>query len=273
MAEVNTNGGYKSGVVQTGEALDALLGKIKDATAATEDAAGTGGMIPAPPAGSQDGSKVLKSNLTWGDQEGGVEPLDLGMFGSNTGTLTQAQYDSIQNAFDKNVNIGKMSGVALIPIMIMSSGGTYNIYYSYASWSGDFDANFAISTISVKSDKTYDSISYSAGLPQATYEYIGFITHEPVVVTTLANLPHDSHNIIANVSAATNLSVSSLTEGRDLQIRVNNTTSSVITQTIPTTGNYDCLDGTSVEIPANGFIELNIWKINSKYVIRIGQKQ
>lgn len=273
MAEVNTNGGYKSGVVQTGEALDALLGKIKDATVATASAPGTGGMIPAPPAGSQDGSKVLKSNLAWGDQEGGTDPLDMSIFSSSSGTLTQEQYDLIQNAFNKNVNIGKMSDIVLLPIMIMLSSGSYNIYYSYATWSGNFDANFAISTISVKSDKTYDSISYSIALPQATSEYIEFMAHDPVVVTTLANLPHNSHNIIANVSAATNLSVSGLTDGRDLQIRVNNTTSSVITQTIPTTGDYDCLDGTSVEIPANGFVELNIWRINSKYVIRVGQKQ
>lgn len=261
----------------TGASVEEILAKVVDAQPATASAAGKGGLIPAPPAGSQDGSKVLKSNLTWGDQEGGVEPLDLGMFGSNTGTLTQAQYDSIQNAFDKNVNIGKMSSTILIPITIMASHGAYDgeydIYYSYSTWGDNFDASFAISTISVNSDKTYDAIAYSIGLPQVTFEYIGFIAHDPVVVTTLANLPYNSHNIIANVSAATNLSVSALPEGRDLQIRVNNTTSSVITQTIPTTGNYDCLDGTSVEIPANGFIELNIWKINSKYVIRIGQKQ
>lgn len=257
----------------TGASVEEILAKVIDAQPATASAAGKGGLIPAPPAGSQDGKKVLKSNLTWGDQEGGVEPLDLGMFESNTGTLTQAQYDSIQNAFDKNVNIGEMSGVMLAPLFIQTSDGAFNLYYSYSSWSDKGDADFVIGTVEVKSDKTYNSIAYSIRLPQAADSYISFMAHDPITVTTLANLPYDSHNIIANVSAATNLSVSNLPEGRDLQIRVNNTTSSVITQTIPTTGDYDCLDGTSVEIPANGFIELNIWKINSKYVIRIGQKQ
>lgn len=263
----------------TGASVEEILAKVIDAQPATASAAGKGGLIPAPPAGSHDGNKVLKSNLTWGDQEGGVDLLDFSIFASTKGMLTQEQYNSIQNAFNKNVNIGKAQNIGpiqkevLFPFVIISGDGTYDIYYSYASLIGELDAIFVISTISIKSDKTYDSIVYSVGLPLATDEYIGFMTHEPVVVTTLANLPHNSHSIIANVSAATNLSVSTLSEGRDLQIRVNNTTSSVIIQTIPTTGNYDCLDGTSVNIPANGFIELNIWKINSKYVIRIGQKQ
>lgn len=206
MAEVNTNGGYKSGVVQTGEALDALLGKIKDATAATEDAAGTGGMIPAPPAGSS--AKALFGNMTWQDV---AKPSDIPA--------------AVDTAALKQEIIDEVSG--MIP--------------------------------------TVDTTAMN---------HAKFLSNAPKTVTTLANLPTDTHNIIANVTAATNLSVASgLIDGRDLQIRVNNTTSSVITQTIPTTGNYDCLDGTSVEIPANGFIELNIWYINSKYVIRIGQKQ
>lgn len=185
MAEVNTNGGYKSDIVQTGEALDELLGKIKDATAATASAAGKGGLLPAPPAGSN--TKVLFGNMTWGE-------------------------------------VAKPSDIPAVDATAMA--------------------------------------------------HAKFLSNAPKTVTTLANLPTDTHNIIANVTAATSISVASgLTDGRDLQVRVNNTTSSVITQPIPTTGNYDCLDGTSVEIPANGFIELNIWYINSKYVIRVGQKQ
>lgn len=33
----------------------------------TGSGSGKGGLIPAPPAGSQDGSKTLLSNMTWGD--------------------------------------------------------------------------------------------------------------------------------------------------------------------------------------------------------------
>ena len=33
----------------------------------TGSESGKGGLIPAPPAGSQDGSKTLLSNMTWGD--------------------------------------------------------------------------------------------------------------------------------------------------------------------------------------------------------------
>lgn len=64
----------------TGEELDALLQKIKTATVATAEDPGEGGLTPETPAGSQDGSMVLKSDLTWGNMDsrylpkGGSEP-------------------------------------------------------------------------------------------------------------------------------------------------------------------------------------------------------
>lgn len=95
----------------------------------------------------------------------------------------------------------------------------------------------------------------------------------PSVVTTLKNLPTSVHNIIANVSAATSLSmsVSSSDAGREWQVRVNNTTGSDITQPLPTTGQFQSMSGGSVTIPANSFIELSIWYINDKLVIRVGE--
>lgn len=169
----------------TGASIEETLAKVVDAQPATESAAGNGGLLPAPPAGSD--TKALLGNMTW-------------------------------------TEVAKPSDIPSVDTIAMN--------------------------------------------------HAKFLSNTPKTVTTLANLPIDTHNIIANVSAATSISVTpGFVNGRDLQIRVNNTTSSVITQPIPTTGNYDCLDGTSVEIPANGFIELNIWYINSKYVIRVGQKQ
>lgn len=91
-------------------------------------------------------------------------------------------------------------------------------------------------------------------------------------VTTLNGLPGNSHSIIANVSAATNFTMTSPGEGREVMIRVNNTTASNITQALPTTGVYQSMAGPSVIIPANSFIELSIWAINSKLVIRVGEQ-
>lgn len=257
----------------TGASIEEILAKVIDAQPATESAAGKGGLIPAPPVGSQDGNKVLKSNLTWGEAGGVPEALDLSMFDAESGTLTQEQFDSIQNAFDKKIHICTIGDI-VIPIVIISSDGYFFISGFFATIYSDASALIAIYLFRINSDKTYTKATSEYLLPDETVSHVRFMTDEPTVVNTLVNIPSYTHSVIANVSAATDLSVmSSLKPGHDLQIRVNNTTSSVITQPIPTTGQYECLDGTSVEIPANGFIELNIWHIDGKYVIRVGQKQ
>lgn len=90
-------------------------------------------------------------------------------------------------------------------------------------------------------------------------------------VTTLSGLPSDAANVIANVTSATNLTHSGLAEPRQQMIRVNNTTSSDITQALPTTGIYESMAGPSVVIPANNYIELSLWAINGKISIRVGE--
>ena len=110
------------------------------------------------------------------------------------------------------------------------------------------------------------------GVDDKVIDYATFMSNTANVVTTLASLPVNSHSIIANVSAATSLSVASgMVETRELQIRVNNTTSSKITQILPNAGSYQSMSGTSVLIPGNRFIELSIWYIGGKYVIRVGE--
>lgn len=360
----NLNGGYNSSVAQEGQDLDVLLGKIKDATPATAESAGQGGLIPAPPAGSQDGSKVLNSKLEWSDPVSGNQYLDLAsLFPEESGTLSDENYNKVVEAYNNNVSLAKMQ-TTYVPMSAYKNDEYYSLTALVAQSSGD-NVYTAVFTVDVKiSDKTYITGSnaialkdialdlsmfslasgtldntqyqyivdaynnryclalYQGGycpitiiensglyminmatmLPMSGYygvvqfyvevnsnksytkkesdlvvkldyfNYLDFTIAEPTIVTTLANIPN-KHNVIAYVTAATDLSVSSdLKEGWDIQVRVNNTTASAITQTIPTIGSYDCLDGTSVEIPANGFIELNIWKIDGINVIRVGQK-
>lgn len=57
--------GYNSVVAATGEDLDGILAKVKVATPATASGPGEEGLVPAPPVGSQDGGKVLVSDMTW----------------------------------------------------------------------------------------------------------------------------------------------------------------------------------------------------------------
>lgn len=78
-------------------------------------------------------------------------------------------------------------------------------------------------------------------------------------VTTLASLPITKRLVTATVSAATTLSLASALEvGDELHIVVYNSSASAITQTLPNTGSYISLSGTSISIPAGVRIEINI---------------
>lgn len=61
----NVYEGYNSVVAATGEDLDNILAKVKVATPATASGPGEEGLVPAPPVGSEDGGKVLVSDMTW----------------------------------------------------------------------------------------------------------------------------------------------------------------------------------------------------------------
>lgn len=105
---------------------------------------------------------------------------------------------------------------------------------------------------------------------QSTKGYVDYMKGKKVV-TTLTGLPSDVFNIVANVTAATNFTHDEMIEGYSQQIRVNNTTAAAITQSLPTTGIYQSMVGSSVSIPANSFIEISLWMIDGKIVIRIGE--
>ena len=68
------------------------------------------------------------------------------------------------------------------------------------------------------------------------------------------------------------MTVSSEYVGREWQVRVNNTTGTDITQPLPTSGQFQSMSGDSVIVPKNSFIELSIWYINDKLVIRVGEQ-
>lgn len=197
-----------------------------------------------------------------------VKTINLDIFGNN-GTLSDYDYQNIVDAYNSKSVVGLYNG-SRVPVVIGNNDGNYSInmatiipmsgYYSILSF------NVVVST-----DKTYTKSETSFILYANYFKYLDFMVSTPVTVTTLANLPN-KHNIIANISAATNLSVvSGMMSGTELQIRVFNTTASDIVQPLPNTGKYESMHGTSVTIPANSFIELNIWFINGIYVIRVGE--
>lgn len=324
--------------------VDGRLDSVIPATPATSGEPGKGGLVPAPPAGSQDGSKALLSNMTWGDHitkqyvdnavsaagwkkqivtvlpnvdeaadnvmylvkddlastetgnvyneyilvtdpEGvkilesigmvstGVEMtfLDLDQFNSSSGTVSDDVYNSVVSAYENKIVAGMISGDA-VPMVISKGKNTYDIELIYCFNDGT-GLSFSNAYIVLNEDKSFTCSDINVIISKASIPFLDFMAGTPSVVTTLENLPTSVHNIIANVSAATSLSmsVSSSDAGREWQVRVNNTTGSDITQPLPTTGQFQSMSGNSVTIPANSFIELSIWYINDKLVIRVGE--
>lgn len=337
MAEVGYNSKFE------GQEVDSRLENVVQAAPGTGSESGKGGLIPAPPAGSQDGSKTLLSNMTWGDyvtkqyiddavsaagwkkqivsklptveeakdnvmylvkddvastetknvyneyilvtEEGvkslealgmvstGVEMtfLDLDQFGSSSGTVSDDVYNSVVSAYENKIVVGVIDG-EVVPMVISKDQNTYNIEL-ISCFNDGSGLSFSNAFIVLNEDKSFTYSGINVIISKASISFLDFMAGTPSVVTTLENLPKGSHNIIANVSAATSLSmsVSSSDVGREWQVRVNNTTGSDITQPLPTTGQFQSMSGDSVTIPANSFIELSIWYINDKLVIRVGE--
>lgn len=344
MAEIGYNSKFE------GQEVDSRLENVVQAAPGTSSESGKGGLIPAPPAGSQDGSKTLLSDMTWGDHitkqyvdnavsaagwkkqivtvlpnvdeaadnvmylvkddlastktgnvyneyilvtdpEGvkslesigmvstGVEMtfLNLDQFSGSSGTVSDDVYNSVVSAYENKIILGVIDG-SITPITIykttIESSVVYNISLNSISNSYSRDVlELANRFIILNEDKSFTVDDFNYDIYGYYIDFLKFMTMDPSVVTTLENLPKGRHNIIANVSAATSLSmsVSSSDEGREWQVRVNNTTSSDITQPLPTTGQFQSMSGDSVTIPANSFIELSIWYINDKLVIRVGE--
>lgn len=339
MAEVGYNSKFE------GQEVDSRLENVVQAAPGTGSESGKGGLIPAPPAGSQDGSKTLLSNMTWGehvtkqyiddavsaagwkkqivsalpevdaakdnvmylvkddlastetknvyneyilvtDEEGvkslealgmvstGVEMtfLDLDQFGSSSGTVSDDVYNSVVSAYENKIVVGVIDG-EVVPMVISKDQNTYNIEL-ISCFNDGSGLSFSNAFIVLNEDKSFTYSGINVIISKASISFLDFMAGTPSVVTTLENLPKGSHNIIANVSAATSLSmsVSSSDVGREWQVRVNNTTGTDITQPLPTSGQFQSMSGDSVVVPKNSFIELSIWYINDKLVIRVGEQ-
>lgn len=339
MAEIGYNSKFE------GHEVDSRLENVVQAAPGTGSESGKGGLIPAPPAGSQDGSKTLLSDMTWGDHitkqyvdnavsaagwkkqivtvlpsvdeaadnvmylvkddlastetgnvyneyilvtdsEGvkslesigmvstGAEMmfLDIGQITESQGTVSEDVYNSVVSACENKIVVGVANG-NVMPMTISKDGNVYKIVLNYCINDGN-ELSFSNALIVLNEDKSFTYTDVSGYFSEDNISFLRFMAGAPIVVTTLANLPISSHNIIANVSAAASLSmsVSSSDVGREWQVRVNNTTGSDITQPLPTTGQFQSMSGDSVTIPANSFIELSIWYINDKLVIRVGEQ-
>lgn len=339
MAEIGYNSKFE------GQEVDSRLENVVQAAPGTGSESGKGGLIPAPPAGSQDGSKTLLSDMTWGDHitkqyvdnavstagwkkqivtvlpnvdeaadnvmylvkddlastetgnvyneyilvtdlEGvkslesigmvstGVEMmfLDLDQFNSSSGTVSDDVYNSVVSAYENKIVVGVIDG-EVVPMVISKDQNTYNIELISCFNDGSGLSLFNVFIV-LNENKSFTYSGTNIIISKASISFLDFMAGTPSVVTTLKNLPTSAHNIIANVSDSTplSMSVSSSDVGREWQIRVNNTTDYDITQPLPTSGLYRCMSGDNVVISRYNFIELSIWYINDKLVIRVGEQ-
>lgn len=338
MAEVGYNSKFE------GLEVDSRLENVVQAAPGTGSEPGKGGLIPAPPAGSQDGSKTLLSDMTWGDyvnkkyiddaasaagwkkqivsklptveeakdnvmylvkdnvastetknvyneyilvtEEGGGKVLeslgmvstgvemtflDIGQITESQGAVSDDVYNSVVSAYENKIVVGVTDG-NVMPMTISKDGNVYKIVLNYCINDGN-ELSFSNALIVLNEDKSFTYSDVIGYVSEDSISFLRFMAGAPIAVTTLTNLPISSHNIIANVSAATSLSmsVSSSDVGREWQVRVNNTTGTDITQPLPTSGLFQSMSGDSVVVPKNSFIELSIWYINDKLVIRVGE--
>lgn len=352
MAEVGYNSKFE------GLEVDSRLENVVQAAPGTGSESGKGGLIPAPPAGSQDGSKTLLSDMTWGDHvtkqyiddavsaagwkkqivsklptveeakdnvmylvkddvastetknvyneyilvtEGGGTKvleslgmvstgvdsgyLDLSIFPGNSGSLDEGSFAKVLDAYNNKITLGKLGNNYYSLDYFLDSRnfeGNFELRIILVSFvdvnsaegTSESDIEIQVGTFVVTQDKAYKVMNNMVTLSNTILSYLKFMATTPKVVTTLKNLPKGAHNIIANVSSATNLSmaVSSDDVGREWQVRVNNTTGTDITQPLPTSGQFQSMSGDSVVVPKNSFIELSIWYINDKLVIRVGEQ-
>lgn len=143
------------------------------------------------------------------------------------------------------------------------NGNAYGVVFVTNPDSG---GNSALATTSVGTAGQYLKSNGSGAAPTwDTFRDKGVNT-----VTTLASLPITKRLVTATVSTATSLSLSSALEiGDELHIVVYNSSGSAITQTLPNTGSFKSLSGTSISIPAGGRVEINILcYATTSYLIR-----
>ena len=89
-------------------------------------------------------------------------------------------------------------------------------------------------------------------------------------VTTLANIPTTKRLVIATISASSNnlsLSGGTLADGYEMHLIIKNSSSSKITVTFPSSGNYVAVVS-SIDIAANGVGEANIISDGTKLYVR-----
>lgn len=113
--------------------------------------------------------------------------------------------------------------------------------------------------------------NFNASLALA--DYLQFLTGYNTA-TSLASLATTKRSVVVTLSAASTLSLTgTLAQGREMHIKVYNSGATDITITLPNTSPFESKDKegaaiTSITLPASGNLEISIWAVNDKYIIK-----
>lgn len=186
--------------------------------------------------------------------------VDSGVVAAATVDINNVNVAFNEAATKENINTGE-----LIP----------TLFGKLKKWFSSFGA------LAWKSSVDYATeVSNTPTIPTVTNDftndyksYLDFLTGYNSV-TTLVSLPVTKRVVLATVSAATSLSLAAtLADGKELLIKLVNSTASAITQPLPTSAPFNSTkpDGTaigSITLPASGKVEISIIAINSVYYIK-----
>lgn len=236
--------------------------------AASASAAGKAGLVPAPAAGAQ--AKYLRGDGTWQTPPNTTYSNMGGATSSAAGSagLVPAPAAGMQASFLRgdgtwvvptNTTYGLASTTAN-GLLRQLNGSTSSFMRGDGTWATPPNTTYAVANESTNG-------LMAAADKKTMNRLIGVNT-----VTTLANLPISKRSITATLSAATTLSVQSgMQIGEELMIRC--VPSAAFTQTIPNSGAYVSMSGTSIATTANKPFEINIWCYASgKYSIAVKEQ-
>lgn len=235
---------------------------------ATSSAAGTSGLVPAPAAGKQasflrgDGTWVVPTNTTYANMKAATASA------AGAAGLVPAPAAGKQTSFLRgdgtwvvptNTTYG-LASTSANGLLRQLNGSTSNFMRGDGTWATPPNTTYAVANESTNG-------LMAAADKKTVNRLIGVNT-----VTTLANLPITKRSITATLSAATTLSVASgMQIGEELMIRC--VPSAAFTQTIPNSGAYVSMSGTSITTTANKPFEINIWCYASdKYSIAVKEQ-
>lgn len=217
-----------------------------------------------------------------------VQPLNLDVFTGEAGTVSTSVVADVERAYDKHINVGLMGGILLPLIINKNEGGSYYIVFT-ANNSNGSGFLIGVQSIGLETTGAYTSISKGlqflvggeedkflteagtyAKIPLATSTASGLLpaadkkkldrVGSRTTATSVANLDVTYETILVTLSNNDSLSAN-LTgddaEGLETHVFVL-ASGGDRTITIPTTGNYLSMCGSSYTCPAGKWVEFSL---------------